>query len=205
MSESLIVQQPSQAARLILLFHGVGADAHDMAPLGQLLANACPDAFVVCVASPDPCDMGAGWQWFSVSGVTEHNRVARVEAAMPAFLATVRHWQQRSEVGSAATVLVGFSQGAIMALESTRGRAVPAGQVISLAGRFALLPEAAPVGVRFGFLHGQNDQVIPHQHAQTAAQRLRALGVEVTLELFADTGHGINAVMLEALLRQLRI
>lgn len=175
-----------------------------MVPLGQLLANELPDAFVVSVGSPNLSDLGAGREWFSVRGITEENRVARVESAMPAFMAAVRHWQEVSGVGVEATVLIGFSQGAIMALESTRGRETPAGRIISIAGRFAALPEQAPTGTRFGFLHGRNDMVIPYPHAEAAAERLTSLGADVTLDIISDLGHGINAAMASALYRQLK-
>jgi len=204
MPEAFTIQQPSQAGRLILLFHGVGSEARDLVPLGQLLAAECPDACVVSVNSPNASGLGAGYEWFSVQGITEENRVERVEAAMPAFLATVRHWQAVCEVGAEATVLVGFSQGAIMALESTRGRVAPARRIISIAGRFAALPEQAPSGASFGFLHGRDDMVIPCRHAELAAERLAALGMEVRLDIIAGLGHGINAALAAALCRQLR-
>jgi phospholipase/carboxylesterase len=205
MPESFIVQQPSaQAEKLIVLFHGVGGNSNDMVPLGQLLANELPDAFVVSVGSPNLSDLGAGREWFSVRGITEENRVERVEAAMPAFMAAVRHWQEAAGVGIEATTLVGFSQGAIMALESTRGRETPAGRIISIAGRFAVLPEQAPAGTRFGFLHGRNDMVISYQHAEAAAERLTSLGADVNLDIISDLGHGINAALASALYRQLK-
>lgn len=52
--------------------------------------------------------------------MTEENRQARIDAAMPAFIDTVRYWQQQSGVGADATALIGFSQGSIMSLESVK-------------------------------------------------------------------------------------
>ncbi len=49
-----------------------------------------PPAWVVSVRSPDPCDQGSGWQWFSVRGVTENSRPARIAEAMPVFVRSVR-------------------------------------------------------------------------------------------------------------------
>ncbi|MGQ3004456.1 MAG: hypothetical protein ACT6Q6_19280, partial [Hydrogenophaga sp.] len=95
-------EQPAvSSGALILLFHGVGAQPGDLVPLGQALAKRQPAAWVVSVRSPDPADLGRGWQWFSVVGVTEDNRPARVAEAMPRFADTVRHWQRRSGVGAA--------------------------------------------------------------------------------------------------------
>jgi hypothetical protein len=39
---------------------------------------------------------------------------------MPTFIETVRYWQKQSGLGPQATALIGFSQGAIMSLESIK-------------------------------------------------------------------------------------
>ena len=46
----------------------------------------------------------------------------------------VREWQKASGLDTARTPLIGFSQGAIMALESTQTDGPPAGRVIALSG-----------------------------------------------------------------------
>jgi len=94
MHTDLILQRPATLdnAQLLLLFHGVGSSAEDLAPLGRALASQRPDAWIVSVRSPDRSDIGQGWQWFSVQGVTEANRPERVAAAMPAFEKRIRFW-----------------------------------------------------------------------------------------------------------------
>ena len=103
MQHDLVIQQadaaraePGHSAELVLLFHGVGASARDLLPMGEALAEHRPMAWVVSVQAPDPSDFGRGWQWFSVQGVTEANRPGRVAAAMPAFLQRVAAWQARA-------------------------------------------------------------------------------------------------------------
>ena len=39
---------------------------------------------------------------------------------MPTFIEIVRYWQEKSGVSPLATALIGFSQGAIMSLESIK-------------------------------------------------------------------------------------
>ena len=81
-AKDLIVQHASApGGRLILLFHGVGSRPEDLVPLGRRLAEADPGAWVVSVCSPEPSDLGSGWQWFSVRGVTEDSRPARIATA----------------------------------------------------------------------------------------------------------------------------
>lgn len=194
MRDDLLIQRPvgTPASRLLLLFHGVGSSAKDLLPLGQALAERLPQAFVVSVRSPDAGDLGRGWQWFSVQGVTEANRPARIAAAMPRFVEAVRAWQRESGVGADATALVGFSQGAIMALESTQQDEPLAERVIAIAGRFAQPPRVASSQVALHLLHGEQDPVMPVALAADAALQWRALGGRATLDRFAGLGHAID-------------
>lgn len=197
---SIVVQQPAQAARLHLLFHGVGATPGSLLGLGRWLAARDALACVVCVAAPHASDMAPGGrQWFSVRGVTEDNRQARVDAAMPAFLDTVGHWQQRSGVAAAATALLGFSQGAIMALEFTRTQAVAA-HVVAIAGRYAQWPDRRP-DAAIHLLHGTADAVMPVALALQARDRLQQLDATVTLDTVDGAGHAVHPAMLAPLAR----
>lgn len=204
MSETLVIQRPLQpAGQLVLLFHGVGGQPGDMLPLGRRLAGAFPQACIVSVPGAQPCDLGAGRQWFSVRGISEDNRGQQVAQALPAFLAQVRQWQDRSGVAAEATALVGFSQGAIMALEATRQGPVAAGRVVAIAGRFAQLPEAAPAAATLHLVHGKADAVIPYVHCVLAAERLVHLGADVTADVLPFVGHAIPAEVEELVVHRL--
>jgi len=200
----LVVQAPAGAADgLLLLFHGVGSSAEDMAPLGQLLARHLPRHWVVSVRAPEPCDLGAGWQWFSVRGVDEANRPARVEAVMPGFVATVRRWQAKAGVDAARTALLGFSQGAIMALESTQSVPALAGRVVAIAGRFAQPPRRASAATVLHLVHGEGDGVMPVALSESALRQWQALGGQATLDRLPGLGHGIDARAVNAVRRHL--
>lgn len=203
MHSAVVIQRPGAATdRLILLFHGVGSVPASMVPVGQQLAQAFPAAMVVTVPSPFPSDISAGLQWFSVRGVTEDNRAARVAEAMPLFCETVRQWQAEAGVDAAATVLAGFSQGGIMALESTRLAQPPAATVVSFAGRYAVLPERAPAA-RIHLLHGEQDGVMAVALSTTAAEQLRGLGADVTVDTVGGIGHEPHPALVERAIKRL--
>lgn len=198
--QALILQQPNpKAEQLILLFHGVGSNAQSLAGLGQAYARAFPQAMVVAVDAPHASEVALGGrQWFSVTGVTEENRPARVDAALPAFEYAVRHWQERAGVDTTGTALVGFSQGAIMALASALRPEPVAARVISIGGRFARLPEA-PLheGSTIHLLHGKTDAVMPYRHAIEGALRLKTLGADFTADVLPFIGHELHPDLVE--------
>ncbi len=204
----IVIQRPGHAeapdAGLLLLFHGVGSSAEDLRALGEALAAQRPQDWVVNVRSPLPSESGRGWQWFSVLGVTEQNRPGRVAEAMPAFQAAVRGWQRETGVSAARTTLIGFSQGAILALESTQeAGASLAGRVVALAGRFAQAPRRLPLETDVHLMHGDQDRVMPVTLAVDAERHLRALGARSTLDRFPGLGHGIDARVVDAIVRRM--
>lgn len=202
-SMSIIVQQPEgPASSLVLLTHGVGSVPQSMLGVARWFTNHDRNAMVVSVASPEPSDISNGLQWFSVRNVTEANRQARVDAAMPVFVATVRHWQQASRVNEQRTLIAGFSQGAIMALESTKLAAPPALRIVAIAGRFATLPQQKSAAA-IHLLHGSADPVMPAARGQSAQARLLELGVDATLDLAPGVGHEPHPALLANLATRL--
>jgi phospholipase/carboxylesterase len=191
---SLIVHPPAGgvAKQLFLLFHGVGAAPDDLVPLGQILAQQFPQSAIVSVQAPHDCPYSSGFQWFSVDGITEAQRPARIAEALPLFQQTVQHWQQAFGVGADVTALVGFSQGAIMALASTQQAPSLAARIVALSGRFGSLPEAAPENCTLHLIHGKQDSVIPYAHTVHAAERLVQLGADITADVIPFAGHEIN-------------
>ena len=209
MPTNALVRRPAAGAPelLFLLFHGVGANAAHMAGLATRLAVEYPQAAIACLDAPDPFDAApgsGGRQWFSVQGVTEDNRPERVAAALPRFVAEVRAAQRRFDVGVPHTALVGFSQGAIMALEAVQAEPALAGRVLAFSGRHARAPVHAPRDTTVHMLHGLADRVMPAGAAIDSAERLVALGADVTADVLPGIGHELHPRLVERAIEQLR-
>lgn len=202
--DHFVVQSPSAPAKqLLLLFHGVGDNPVAMGQIGSWFAPLFPDALIVSVGGVEPCGP-TGRQWFSVQGVTEENRQGRVDAIMPTFIETVRHWQKESGVGPQATALIGFSQGSIMALESTKAAPGLASRIIAFNGRFATLPTKASTATTVHLIHGGEDRVIDLAYAVSAQEALVQAGGDVTLDIVDELGHAIDDRSMQFALDHLR-
>jgi len=136
--------------------------------------------------------------------VTEEGRQERVNAIMPTFVDTVRYWQQQSGVKANATALIGFSQGAIMALESIKAEPGLASRVIAFNGRYATLPERASTETTIHLIHGGEDRVIELSHAVAGQEALIRAGGDVTLDIVDDLGHAIDDRSIQFALDHLR-
>ncbi len=180
--------------QLFILLHGWGAEAADLLPLAETLGTAFPEAALLIPQGTYPLDgRDSGRQWFSVQGMTEDNGARRVAEALPALHALVRQAQERFGILQPDTALVGFSQGAIMALAFSSAYDGGVGRVLAFAGRYATLPDKAPELTTLHLLHGANDPVIPVEHAHAAYARLSALGGDATLDVASSVGHAIPA------------
>ncbi|GGD32079.1 esterase [Franconibacter pulveris 1160] len=203
--EHYIVQSPvAPAKQLLLLFHGVGDNPVSMGEIGSYFAPLFPEALVVSIGGPCASGPAPGREWFSVQDVTEENRQQRVDAVMPTFLSVVRYWQEHSGVDPSATALIGFSQGAIMALEGIKAQPGLAARVIAFNGRFAELPEEATTATTVHLIHGEEDPVIDPRHAQAAEEALIRAGGDVTLDIVEDLGHAIDNRSMQLALDHLR-
>jgi phospholipase/carboxylesterase len=204
---ALIIQQPNGPARqLVLLFHGLGANEDDLLPVGERLAAEYPEALVVSLRAPHPTHFGFGRQWFSVEDIDDARRIERIAVEMPVFVAAIRQWQRNTGLGPEATVLVGFSQGAIMVLEATAqaGDDVLAGRVVAIAGRYAQLPATNPGGTTLFLIHGKADAVVHYGFTVEGARHLVALGADVVADVIPFLGHGIDVEVLDLVARRLR-
>lgn len=193
-----------KASHLFILLHGVGADARGLQPLASMLHARFPDAAIEIPTGFFPFDAGAGGrQWFSVRGVTEQNRPQRVAEALPVLVQWVRDAQQRNDISAAATTLVGFSQGAIMALEASAAHDGLAGRVVAFAGRYAALPATAPRHTRIHLLHGDQDAVMPVALARAAFEHLQRSGGDASLDIAAGVGHELPPTLVDKALARL--
>lgn len=194
-----------QAQLLFIMLHGVGSQAADLLPLAEYLQEAFPAAAFFLPEGLEPFDGGGmGRQWYSLREVAEDKRVARTAQAMPQFRALVQHAQQRFDVAAASTALVGFSQGAGMALEFSVAHDGEVGRVLAFSGRYARLPDHAPQLTTLHLLHGERDDVIPVRHAHAALERLQALDGDVTLDTVALAGHEIDGELAAHAVRRLQ-
>jgi phospholipase/carboxylesterase len=204
---SLIVHQSASGAakQLFLLFHGVGAAPDDLVPLGKVLAQAFPQSAIVSVQAPHDCPYSSGFQWYSVDGITETQRAERTAQALPFFQQIVQQWQQALGVSHEATALIGFSQGAIMALASTQvtGQNPLAARIVALSGRFNQLPNQVPQNCTIHLIHGKQDAVIPYSHTVHAAERLVQLGADITADVIPFAGHEINQEIADLVIERL--
>jgi len=167
----------------LVLFHGRGADEHDLFPLLDLLD---PERRLAGATARGPLSLPPGGaHWYVVRRVgypdaeTFHSTFPELAGWLDDFLA-------EQGVPPERAVLGGFSQGAVMsyALGLGAGRPRPAG-IMALSG---FIPEVEglqldlgkAVGLPVAIGHGAHDPVISVEFGRDARDRLVEAGADVT-------------------------
>jgi phospholipase/carboxylesterase len=180
---------------LVILLHGVGSNGADLAPLGESWKPRLPGAVFVSPNAPERSSFGSGYQWFSVAGVTEDNRPARITAARPAFDAVISEIiaQNGYSDNLDRVVFVGFSQGTIMSLDAIASGRWPVAAVVGFSGRLASEAPLTPAtGTKVLLVHGTSDPVIPSWETEKAETELKAAGLAVETVIEPGLGHTIS-------------
>jgi phospholipase/carboxylesterase len=175
----------------IVVMHGRGADAHDLADLAPVLdvPPGCrfifPNAPRAWEAAPG---MTFGWTWFD-GWPPEPASVAASRELLLKFIGEIRE-----RYPTTALIVGGFSQGAMMALEA--GLRSDANAILVMSGGLYELPnEATPRPVFIA--HGTMDDVVPVSYARRARLILEEKGFDVSYYEYS-TGHQIAMEEIDA-------
>ncbi len=186
--------------QLVVLCHGVGADAHDLIDLGPHWGESLPDAVFSAPDAPQPYDSAPfGRQWWAIGDRNPARMEAGAAAALPMLDAYIDRELARLSLPANAYALMGFSQGAMMVLYAGLRRATAPRAILAFSG--ALIAPAdlgnrrnsAPVLL----VHGEADDVVPAFRSRDAEAALRAAGVPVESLFIPSLGHGIDPAGLD--------
>jgi phospholipase/carboxylesterase len=183
-----------EAEGLLVLFHGRGADEHDLFPL---LDRLDPERRLLGVTPRGPLTLPPGGaHWYALYRLGEPD-----PQTFLATYASVVEWLGGLGFAPERTILGGFSQGAVMtyALGLAKARPRPAA-LIALSGfipsvpgfELDLTPPLPPVAIG----HGTYDDVIGVEWGRAARELLTNAGADV-LYRESPMGHSIDPAFLE--------
>lgn len=203
---------------VVVFLHGFGAPGDDLVPLGEMLAGALDGVRFVCPAAPMDLgrQYGYGRAWWMID-------MARIERSImtgesydlsketPVGLAPAREklvallGEIDTELRPSKLVLGGFSQGAMLSLDTAlrtdralAGVTLLSGTLVAEAEWRPLLP--ARKGLKVFQSHGTHDQILPFQNAE----RLRDLMVEHGLDVDWISFPGAHEIPMPVLQRLAR-
>jgi phospholipase/carboxylesterase len=181
--------------QLVILCHGLGADAFDLIDLAPSWQHACPHALFASVHAPFQHDSGFGRQWWSVADRSPPAVEAGVRVAASYLHGFIDGELSRLKLPADAYAIMGFSQGAMISLFAGLRHAVAPRAILAFSGALiapatlaAEMTNRAPVLL----VHGEADEAVPVSRSHDAEAALIAAGVPVEAHYIPRLGHGID-------------
>lgn len=194
----------------VILLHGFGANAFDLEPLSQELSSLSLD----WIFPNAPLNLGLGvmgdcraWTSFNMAalpslfrGAKDLSHLFSVEE-MDASRKQVLSWVESLDLDWNKTVLGGFSQGSVVALDCALNMPVKPKGLALLSSSIAheeTLKKQLEGNEKIDFFqsHGRSDEVLPFGLAEGLFQILENAGWSGEWVPF-DGGHGIDSVVLD--------
>ena len=193
--------QGGDAKQLVVFLHGWGADGNDLIGLADPWSEVLPHAHFISPHAPDVCDANpAGRQWFSFENRGADEITGSAAEAAVIINRFLDDSLDRLSLSDDQLALVGFSQGAMMALYIALRRANPCAAVVSYSGALIgaeTLAEEIRSRPPMLLAHGDADPVVPFASLGAAVQMLGSHDVSARLHVGQGIGHGIDGPGLE--------
>ncbi len=200
-----------KAHSMVVFLHGYGADGADLLGLADPLAPHLPDTVFLAPDAPEACAGNPfGRQWFGIprfDGSSELDAAVGLNRAAEDLNAFLDAQLKTEGLAPQALALVGFSQGAMMALHIAPRRDEAMAGVVAISGRL-LRPQVLPMEVKVKppvlLIHGDQDEVVDFSEMGMAGNALVAAGFPTFGHVMKGSGHGIAPDGLQVALAFLR-
>jgi len=193
----------------ILALHGFGASAHDLLGIAPLVSQVVQgdEVMFLCPQGPvvvEPAPGQRAYAWFPMTGGGELDPTALV-GARGVLEAFVEDALEQYPIDPERFVVMGFSQGGVMAYDLALGRPERFRAMIALSTWLpdlvlqGLQPDEARAGLASLLIHGTNDPMVAIDNGRESLEKLKELGLEPAWGEY-EMGHEINQNALRDLL-----
>ena len=181
--------------KVIITFHGYGTSGADFAEVGDIfLSKKIDNAVFIFPDAPYKCNNGlfdvTGFEWFPLEGeITECNLrkgIDKVSKLVESYINDIVLQYYPKEL-----VIIGFSQGAMIALETLYFN--HASKIIAFSGIFSERKDKSCFkNSRVLLIHSEDDHVVPYKYATEAKNKLDDIVIDTRLVTYKDIGHTIS-------------
>jgi phospholipase/carboxylesterase len=184
-------------ASLVIFLHGYGSNGEDLISLAPYLAKTLPNTQFVAPNAPQPVPMApGGFQWFQI-GSLDPRTLAKglTDQAVAPLEKFIDREKERYHVDESRIALVGFSQGAMMALHVGLRRARALAGIVGISGILtggARLKEEAKSKPPTLLIHGSEDDMIPVGALFQSAQEMAAADLSAQWHVSYGIPHAIG-------------
>jgi phospholipase/carboxylesterase len=185
-----------KAQALIVLLHGYGSNGDDLIGLAPYWTKLAPHAQFVSPNAPERiAGMPSGHQWFALSRMDPHLLESGAVRAADALNRFIDRELERYGLDESKLALVGFSQGAMMALHVGLRRNKSVAGILGYSGML-IAPDKLKNETKSKppvlLVHGDRDDVVPLPAMFDAADALCEAGLSAQWHISYGVPHSIG-------------
>ncbi len=186
----------NQPRSLVILLHGYGSNGEDLIGLAPYWSRDLPDTIFVSPDAPYSCEMGFGFQWFSLQSWAPLALLAGAEKASSMLNQFIDEQMEKYNLPASKIALVGFSQGTMMSLYIAPRRQEKLAGVVGYSGGLlggeSLIGQTNIVKPPVYLVHGEMDSVVPVGAFFHAKETLKQAGFDVRGHTTPGMAHTID-------------
>ena len=188
--------------KLVLFLHGYGANGSDLLGLKDYINDKNGKILFESPNAPEPCPINYfGYQWFDLIERTPQEIYKGLIKSFISLDTMIKDLKNKHKVNFKDLVLVGFSQGAMLASYYGLKTKNNLAGIISLSGGLpnSILNELKEINVNQNYLifHGRSDSVVPYERSEQLTQYLNNKKITNELIIQEDHDHGISEEAIE--------
>ena len=185
--------------KLVFLLHGYGADGADLFDLSKPFSMVLPHAKFLSPDAPHECKMSPlGKEWFPIEQIPFGAKNASID-----LLNLIQIECEKENLSINDVILIGFSQGAMISIQSVLLSERNFFAIIGYSGRISIENiKASQDYIKNGhhlnaktpifLVHGTEDNIVPFGSLQESKKLLSQIGFIVKTFDRPNLGHGID-------------
>jgi phospholipase/carboxylesterase len=182
-------------AFLVVLLHGHDTNAQDLVDLALNWAPTMPKADFVAAELSSASEATLGQQWFDMANGSPAEMHEGVETVAPLLDNFLSEALAQRRLPDSHLALVGFSQGAMLALHVGLRRPEPMAAIVAFSGRlfdFEGLASEMRSKPPVLLIHGEADPIVPFTAMRETKDFLKVHGVPAKSLKRPELGHAID-------------
>lgn len=186
--------------KLVVFLHGIGSNGRDLIELAPYFNEKIEKAYFVSPNAPQPyAGLTDGYQWYDLNDFNLEHLNHEIEESSFILKEYVYDKLDELSLRMQDVILIGFSQGASMAIYTALHHQLICSKVIAFSG---FLPRIAYPGdyenkPDICIIHGDMDDIVPYELSLNAKSELEKLAFKIEHHRIKGMGHFINQEALD--------
>ncbi|MGL9732523.1 MAG: alpha/beta hydrolase [Wolbachia sp.] len=180
---------------LIICLHGWGSSGDNFIHLAKVMSRSLSDSCFIAPNAPFERETGDGYQWFRLDDRSEEALYNGLKSAALIVNHFIDMKLKEFNLNDAQLSLIGFSQGAMLAIHIALTRSQSCASVVAYSGRFLSFSKVTPEiksKPNMCIIHGDADDVVPFSSLDLSVKALKENGINVNGYPIHALGHIIN-------------